>query len=135
MTSIADLRSGLATNLATITGLRTSVDIPDNPNPPVAVIGIENVNYDQAFAGGLVEYNFRITVLASRASDRMAQRRLDQYTSTEAGVSVKKAIESDKTLGGAAFDVRVVEMSNIGTVSLGEVTYLAADFTVTVYAD
>lgn len=134
MSNISDLRSGLATNLATIAGLRASVDLPDNPNPPVAVIGIENVNYDQAFAGGLVEYNFRITVLASRASDRMAQRRLDTYTSTETG-SVKLAIESDKTLGGKAFDVRVTEMSNIGTVSLGEISYLAADFTVTVYAD
>lgn len=134
MSNISDLRSGLATNLATISGLRTSVDLPDNPNPPVAVIGIENVNYDQAFAGGLIEYNFRVTVLASRASDRMAQRRLDTYTSTETG-SVKLAIESDKTLGGKAFDVRVTEMSNIGTVSLGEISYLAADFTVTVYAD
>jgi hypothetical protein len=134
VSNISDLRSGLATNLATISGLRTSVDLPDNPNPPVAVIGIENVNYDQAFAGGLVEYNFRVTVLASRASDRMAQRRLDTYTSTETG-SVKLAIESDKTLGGNAFDVRVTEMSNIGTVSLGEISYLAADFTVTVYAD
>lgn len=134
MSNISDLRSGLATNLATIAGLRASIDLPDNPNPPVAVIGIENVNYDQAFAGGLVEYNFRITVLASRASDRMAQRRLDTYTSTETG-SVKLAIESDKTLGGKAFDVRVTEMSNIGTVSLGEISYLAADFTVTVYAD
>lgn len=134
MSNISDLRSGLATNLATISGLRTSVDLPDNPNPPVAVIGIENVNYDQAFAGGLIEYNFRVTVLASRASDRMAQRRLDTYTSTETG-SVKLAIESDKSLGGKAFDVRVTEMSNIGTVSLGEISYLAADFTVTVYAD
>lgn len=134
MSNISDLRSGLATNLATISGLRTSVDLPDNPNPPVAVIGIENVAYDQAFAGGLVEYNFRVTLLASRASDRMAQRRLDTYTSTETG-SVKLAIESDKTLGGKAFDVRVTEMSNIGTVSLGEISYLAADFTVTVYAD
>jgi len=134
VSNISDLRSGLATNLATIAGLRTSVDLPDQPNPPIAVIGIENVNYDQAFAGGLVEYNFRITVLASRASDRMAQRRLDTYTSTEAG-SVKLAIESDKTLGGKAFDVRVTEMSNIGTVSLGEISYLAADFTVTVYSD
>jgi hypothetical protein len=64
----------------------------------------------------------------------MAQRRLDTYTSTETG-SVKLAIESDKSLGGKAFDVRVTEMSNIGTVSLGEISYLAADFTVTVYAD
>ena len=49
--------------------------------------------------------------------------------------SVKLAIESDKTLGGNAYDVRVTEMTNIGTVILGEVIYLAADFAVIVYAD
>ena len=132
--SIYDLRNGLATNIGTISGLRTSVDIPDNPNPPVAVISINSVNYDQAFGGGLVEYNFTVTVIASRATERWAQRRLDAYTSTGSD-SVKEAIESDKTLGGSAFDVRVTEMSNIGTVSLGEVTYLAADFAVVVYSD
>jgi hypothetical protein len=132
--SIFDIRAGLATNLATISGLRTSVDIPDNPNPPIAVIGIENVQYDQSYQRGLVEYNFLVTVIASRASDRWAQRKLDEYTSTGAS-SVKAAIESDKTLGGAAYDVRVIQMSNVGAVSLGEVSYLAADFAVTVYAD
>jgi len=132
--SIFDIRAGLAANLATISGLRTSVDIPDNPNPPIAVIGIENVQYDQSYQRGLVEYNFLVTVIASRASDRWAQRKLDEYTSTGAS-SVKAAIESDKTLGGAAYDVRVIQMSNVGAVSLGEVSYLAADFAVTVYAD
>lgn len=132
--SIETIRSGIATNIATISGLRTSVDIPDNPNPPIAVIGLNNVRYDQAYQGGLVEYNFVVTVIASRASDRWAQRRLDDYTSTGAN-SVKEAIESDRTLGGSAFDVRVTEMSNVGAVSLGETSYLAADFAVTVYAN
>lgn len=131
--SIETIRSGLATNLATISGLRTSIDIPDNPNPPIAVIGINNVRYDQAYQGGLTEYNFVVTAIASRASDRWAQRRLDDYTSTGAN-SIKEAIESDRTLGGAAYDVRVTEMSNVGAVSLGETSYLAADFAVTVYA-
>ena len=67
-------------------------------------------------------------------SERSAQRKLDEYTSNGAN-SVKLAIESDKTLGGNAYDVRVTEMSNIGTVILGEVIYLAADLAVTVYSD
>jgi hypothetical protein len=132
--SIQEIRQGLATNIGTISGLRTSVTIPDNPNPPIAVISLNSVTYDRAFAGGLVENNFTVTVIASRASERWAQRTLDAYTSTGSD-SVKEAIESDKTLGGSAFDVRVTEMSNIGTVSLGEVTYLAADFAVVVYSD
>lgn len=128
------IRNAIAANLTTIAGLRTSADIPDNPSPPIAVVALETVEYDGAFAGGLTEYNFVITVLASRASERAAQTRLDGFTSTGTN-SVKKAIESDKTLGGEAFDVRVTRMTNIGTVSLGEINYLAADFAVTVFAN
>ena len=133
--SIADLRNGLATNLSTISGLRTSIDIPDNPNPPMAVIALETVAYDEAFQRGLTIYRFTVTLLASRVSERRAQAKLDAYTSDDGASSVKSAIESDKTLGGSAFDVRVTEMSNYGTVSLGEVLYLAADYAVAVYAD
>lgn len=133
--SIADLRDGLATNLATISGLRTSIDIPDNPSPPIAIIALETVSYDEAFQRGMTIYRFTITLLASRASERRAQAKLDEYTSDEGASSVKSAIESDKSLGGSAYDVRVTEMSNYGTVSLGEVMYLAADYAVAVYAD
>jgi hypothetical protein len=132
--SILDIRAGLAANIGTIPDLRTSVDIPENITPPVAVIALENVDYDGAFAGGLTEYNFTVTVISSRASARFAQRRLDAFTST-GDSSIKLAIESDKTLNGKAFDVRVTRMSNIGTVSLGDVSYLAADFAVTVFAN
>lgn len=132
--SIADIRDGIVTNLATISGLRTSVDIPDNPSPPIAFVGLESVQYDQSFQRGLTEYNFTVTVLVGRVSERSAQRKLDEYISNGAR-SIKLAIESDKTLGGDAYDVRVSELRNIGTVSLEQVIYLAADFAVTVFAD
>ena len=93
------------------------------------------MSYDEAFQRGCSLYRFTITLLASRVSERRAQIKLDAYTSDSGSDSVKLAIESDKSLGGAAFDVRVTEMSNYGTVSLGEVMYLAADYAVTVYAD
>jgi len=132
--TIQEIRTGLAANLGTIPGLRVSIDIPDMPNPPQAVIGIDTVNFDLAFGQGLTEYRFTVSLIAARVSERNAQRKLDGYTSNGAQ-SVKLAIESDKTLGGNAFDVRVTEMSNIGTVILGELIYLAADFSVIVYAD
>lgn len=131
--TIANIRSGLASNLATISGLRVSTDVPDQVNIPEAILQLGTINYDQAFQNGLVEYNFVVSVFVGRASDRTAQRKLDSYADTTSGI--KEAIESDKTLGGAAFDVRVVDMSNISAVSLGEVSYLTADFGVSVYAD
>lgn len=131
--SIQAIRSGIATNLGTISGLRTSVDVPDQINVPMAVVQLDNITYDEAYGGGLTQYNFTVTLFVSRASDRTAQRKLDGYAFTTDGV--KSAIESDKTLGGNAFDVRVVDMSNIGTVSLGEVSYLSADFSINVFAE
>lgn len=132
--SIASIRSGLGDNLATISGLRVAETIPDNPSPPIAVIALGNVVYDGAFHGGLVVYNFTVSVIVGRVAERVAQARLDTYISTGAG-GIKAAVESDKSLGGAAYDVRVSEMTNVGAVQLGDATYLACDFSVAVYAN
>jgi hypothetical protein len=132
--SITDIRDGLAANLATIPGLRTSAELPDQPNPPIAVVQLNNVTYDQAFQNGLVLYNFTITVIVGKVAERLAQQRLNAYASTGAG-GVKTALESDRTLGGSAFDVKLQEMTNIGAITLGEQQYLAAEFAAIVYAD
>jgi hypothetical protein len=94
-----------------------------------------NVSYDTAFQGGLTTYSFIVSVIVARVTEGRAQERLDAYASTSGASSVKEAIESDRTLGGVVADVRVVEMTNVGAVLLGEATYIAADFAVTVYAE
>jgi hypothetical protein len=128
------MRAGIAKNLRdNIPGLRVAETIPDQPNPPMAVISLESVNYDQTFQRGMSEYTFTVSVLAGRVSERNAQSRLDSYIDP-GSATIKTAIEKDKSLGGAVFDVRVTEMSNIGAVNLGETIYLGADFTVNVYA-
>jgi hypothetical protein len=132
--TIQDMRDGLAANIGTISGLRVSEEIPDQVNPPQAVISLTSVEYDNAFKQGLTIYRFLVTLISSRASDRWAQIRLDGFCSN-GDDSVKLAIESDKTLSGSAFDVRVTEMGNIGTISLDETMYLAAEFSVDVYSD
>jgi hypothetical protein len=47
---------------------------------------------------------------------------------------VKTAIESDPTLNGSAFDVRVESVRDIAPVTIGDIQYMAVDFTVTVFA-
>jgi hypothetical protein len=135
LSTIDDIRSGLATRLATITGLRSAGEIPDNPNPPIAIVNLRNVQYDQAFGKGLAVYNFVVTVIVGRAAERIAQRKLNDYCDNTGSQSVKTAIEGDKTLGGAAFDTRVVSLDNIGNLQLNDATYLAAEFSVAVYAN
>ena len=129
------MRTAIATNLATVSGLRTAADIPDNPNPPIAIVQLQNIQFDGAFGKGLSTYNFLVTVIVGRADERHAQRLLDTYCEPTGATSVKAAIESDKTLNDNAYDVRCSEMSNINAVLLGEATYLAAEFVVTVYSN
>lgn len=132
--TIGLIRKGLAANLGTIRGMRVALYEPDQVNPPQTIVAIQSADYDGAMQGGLTTYNFLLTVIVGRISERTAQRTLDSLVSPGVG-SIKTAVESDRSLGGAAFDCRVEQLSSIGSVTIGEVTYLAADFTVTVYAN
>jgi hypothetical protein len=133
--SVGGMRTALATNLGTVSGIRTYADIPDNPMMPAAVVQLQSVSYDQAFQRGLTEYTFLVTVIFGRVATSSAQRSLDALIGDDDARSLKTAVESDKTLNGNAFDVRLSEMTNIQSATIGDITYLAADFAVIVYAD
>ena len=132
--SISTIRTALAANLATITGLRTAAVVPDDPMPPVAVVIPSRVSWDTAFARGLDTYEFTVLVIVGRVNERTAQNNLDAYCQATGAQSVKTAIERDKTLGGAAQSLRVTEMRNYNAIQIAENTYLSAEFAVTVYA-
>jgi hypothetical protein len=134
MASITDIRAGLATALAAVPGLRTTTETPDTISPPVSIINVGNVNYDTAGSRGLDEYNFILTVIVGRVGERSAQRLLDSYVTPAGASSVKLAIELDRTLGGKCDSLRVTDMRNYGSLVIGEITYLAAEFNVVVYA-
>ena len=134
MTALTDLRTGLANRLTTITGLRSSAYIPDNPQPPVAVVMPGRITYDTAFGRGSDEYQFTIMLIVGRVADRASQTTLDGYCESSGSRSVKAAIEGDRSLGGKALDCRVTEMTNQGSLAIGDVTYHTAEFSVTVIA-
>jgi hypothetical protein len=134
MASITNIRTGLATRLATISGLRTAATMPDLPNPPIAIVIPDNINFDDTFHRGMDTLTFRIFLVVGRADERMAQNSLDGYCATSGASSIKAAIEGDKTLGGNAFDCRVTDMRNYGSVLISETTYLSCEFVVIVYA-
>jgi len=132
--SISDLRDGIVANLQTIAGLRTSATIPDNPNPPIAIVQLNRVQYHQDFQRGMTEYNFAVQVIVGRVDERSAQANLDAFCSSTGASSIGLAVESNRTLGGKAFDCIVTEMTNYGSVLISDVTYLAAEFNVRVLA-
>ncbi len=132
--SITNIRNGLATRLATISGLRNAATMPDQPNPPVAIIIPQRVSYDTAFADGVNTYTFTVQVIVGRVSERISQSLLDGFASATGASSIKAAIEGNKTLGGNAFDVRVTEMTAYQSIVVGEITYMGAEFEVSVLA-
>jgi hypothetical protein len=135
MALVSELRDGLKANLATIPGLRTSDIVPDNPNPPIAIVLPQSVKYDDSFNRGMNTYTFSVVVVVNRVSERTGQNSLDAYVSGTGASSVKRAIEIDKTLNGKAFDVRVSDVRNYGDITIGEINYFSAEFVVLCYAD
>ena len=131
--AISDLRSGLASNLNSIKGLRVVETLPDVVNPPMAMIAIDKVAYNKQNARSMAEYTFKVMVVLGRVSERLAQKNMDVLLAPGSG-SVKYAIESDRTLGGNAFDVFVAETGAIGSVSVNGIDYYSAEFSVQVFA-
>lgn len=133
MATIAQIREGIATNLRTIAGLRTTDTVPDNPQPPVAIVSPSSIQYDLSFQRGLDLHNFVVMIVVGRASERNAQRTLDLFCAGTGASSVKAAIESNRTLTGLVQDLRVTSMRNYGSTTIGETTYLAVEFDLVVY--
>ena len=134
MPTFSELRTGLKNNLATISGLRTANLIPDQVNPPIAIVTPESIAFDTAFQRGMDEYNFTVLVVVHRAAERSAQSSLDAYCNPTGSTSIKTAIESDRSLGGMAQTLRVTDLRTYQALSVGDVDYLAAEFSVVVYA-
>lgn len=135
MASLSALRDGIAANLSTIVGLRVSAFVPDNINPPLAIITPQNIEYHKSFQNGLNTYNFIVSVFVGRVSERSAQNTLDAYCAPSGASSIKSAIESDRTLSGSAYDLVVSDMRNYGSVTIGDNTYLTAEFDCAVQAN
>jgi len=132
--SLADIRAGLGDNLQTIAGIRVYEEVPDSPALPCAVIQLQEVDYDVTFQRGMTNYTFIVHLVVVRTTERRAQQKLDQFIDAGAR-SVKTAIQSDSTLGGSAFDVRVTELRDIGPTTIGDIQYMSAKFAVTVIAE
>lgn len=133
MATVSAIRDGLKTRLETISGLRASDYVPEQINPPVAVIGGPlTLAYDSTMARGADRYTIPVRLFVSRVSDRASQEKLDGYLAASGAGSVKAAIEGDITLGGAVMSTRVVEARSYGSFVVGDVSYLGVEFVVDV---
>lgn len=144
--STAEIREGLATNLATISsslptgGWQPSAYMLFNPTPPCAWVIPGETDFDQAMHRGLDMRVMVVQVIVGAVSDRGAQVLLDSMLDAAGVTSIKAAIESDRTLGGKVDTLRVVKQSGylvreapqVGTgMSSGQT--VGAEFTIEIY--
>jgi len=126
------VRDGLKANLTSISGLRCYDTIPESVNVPAAIVGQLSLFFDNAAQRGLDRATVEIYAIVSRMSERSGQDKLDGLlTGTGAG-SIKAAIESNKTLSGAASTVRVTQAIP-GQITVGAIEYLGYNYSVEIY--
>lgn len=109
MASLSAIRAGLAANLA---GLAEQVSpyMLANPSPPtLQVMGPENIDYLVTMDRSASRWTVIVQgFVPGEIGDVPAQELLDAWLSDAGAYSVRLALESDTTLGGACEDVTVV---------------------------
>jgi hypothetical protein len=133
--SIASVRTGLKTRLATITGLNAYAVVPMTPNLPAGLVMPRSIDFDVSMARGSDLAVFDVLILVTESITELAQNQLDPYLAGSGSQSVKAAIEGDPTLGGAADWSRVTGVSAYGDIQYSGKLYLGARFTVEVDVD
>ena len=131
--TVSQVATGLATNLATISGLRTSTYQPEQLNPPFAFPTLNRIEYHKAFSDGGVVMDWTINVIVGRYADRNAFATLDGYLSYSGATSIRAAIEADKTLGGVCQTLVLPSGANITSLSSADAEFLQIQFQVTVH--
>jgi hypothetical protein len=132
--SLSALKQGLADRLATVPRLRVSPQIPEQVNPPMAVVSRARVDYHRDMSGGTTEWTMQVQLIAGRMADRQSQRTIDAWLSWDGTSSVRKAIEADGTLGGVALDTVVTDADALTTFQIGDSEYIGVTMNVTVWA-
>ena len=132
--TVSQVVTGLAANLATISGLRTFTYQPEQLNPPVAFPVIDSIEYHGAMGGGDVQMRFNVFVIVGRYLDRTAHATLDAFLSYSGASSVRAALESDRTLSGVAQTLIVESSTSISSLTVAEADYLQIVSTVIVHA-
>ena len=128
----SEVREGLKANLQAIKGMRVYDLIPSPAVAPAAIVGQLDFTFDLNNARGLDQANLDVVVLVQRFTERTGQNELDKYLAGSGDYSIKAAIESDRTLGGACDTLRVTS-AEAGTYVSGDIEFLSYRYRLTVW--
>ncbi len=115
MASVADIKDGIKTRLATVTGLRAHDTWPDQVNIPAAIPRLLAGPEQMSMGAGVFRLQFEIILFAAGLAGGLsrAQDAVDVYLKTVSG-GIKTALEADKTLSGNAQTISVGSWQEYG---------------------
>lgn len=124
--NVANLMAEIATALGSISGLRVYNFVAGAISPPTAIVGLPDAaEFDLTYQRGADRLTLPVTVLLSKAEDRVSAKTLANYLSGSGALSIKAAIESHDFTEPDW--VRVVS-AEVSIVTVAAVDYLAATF-------
>jgi hypothetical protein len=113
VTTLAQVRDGLAASIDAIVGLNVVEYIPDDSLvlPAAFIFPPTFTDYSDALGGGTVTVDFVVMLLTPATVDR---QQLDLYDLLDrtGPLSVYAAVMADRTLGGLDVDCRVVDAAD-----------------------
>lgn len=125
--ALTEITAGLAEALQAIPGLRVVAMPSDTVNPPEAVVDFPTTVLFDSMLGHVDAYTIRIRVYVGRSDERSARLALARFLGS-GDSSVKRAVEANPTLNGAAKNVAVLRAENVGYFDVAAVSYLGCDF-------
>lgn len=129
MATIGAITDGLETAIAT-TGLR-ALGADREPSPPGFVVLPES-GVPRTLGAVKETHKFRVRVMLSEASNRVARDALDGYLSPTGATSIRAAVTANKQLGLTGVNAIYEGWENYDDINWSGVTYFGADVLITV---
>lgn len=106
--------TGLRDSAGAIAGLGVFEYAPDAITPPVFFPTEVEIDFDQTFGRGMDAFTVTCRLLVSKADDKAGQKTLRSYLIGSGPLSIKAALQADRTLGGACDALHVKSFRGYG---------------------
>lgn len=124
---VGDVMDELGVALSAVTGLRVYPYWAGDVQPPAAIVGLPEIDFDGSLGRGADEYTLKVTVVVAPTEPRSARNRIGKYAAGSGADSVKAALE---VAGSVAYDSARVTGVVFDGITVGGTEYLGATFTV-----
>lgn len=131
--TLTQIRNGIKTALAEISGLTAYAIEPASPHYPAAWSIPQRCTYHNMYEGGAT-WTLGVTVMVQASEIGHAQTNLDPFLAEAGAKSVRAAIEVDPSLGGVVDSVKVNGITGYFAGEVAGGRTVGASFEVEIYA-